>query len=422
MASGEKNVVTCVEFGTHAVRVLHGMKDRDGSIEILGFGQAPSGDAVRKGEIVQSRAAAAALDKALAEADRTSGNIRARHTVYCIVNGPSVTGVQCKGTASIGADRKVRKNHVESAVQKAINSFSGQEQTVLNYFDSFFLLDSHTQVQDPEGESASRLTACLHVISVREQVRKSMNDLLRDRGFEEKINYVSAGIASVYGVLQEKEKNDGVLLINLGSGVTSYTAVRRDGILASGVLGVGVDNIANDLSIGLELPMDLCRRMLQDGSDLFSRIGRGDAFLETDGPLAGTKRKIPLGSAETIVSCRLQEIFSILREILEQNGCLHQMESGIVLCGGGALVPTVRQLLSSSMRLPVRLGNPPDSGNIPEELSPPVCYASLLGLLRYALDEGDRTASSVKKVGDVLEGFGDQMIRKVKDLMGAFKI
>lgn len=422
MASGDKKIITCVEFGTRSVRVLHGVKEKDNSLTVLGFGQAFPGEAVRKGEVVQIRAAGEALGKALGEADKQAGhNIRQRRSVYCIINGPSVTGQQSEGSVLTGDDRKVRKNHIESAVQKAMDISPGQDQVLLNSFDSCFLLDSHTRVQDPEGENASRLTACLHIISVGRQQRMTLWNLLRDRGFEEDIHFVSAGIASVYGVLTEREKQEGVLLIDLGCGVTNYVAIRRDGILCSGVLGVGTDNIANDLSVGLELPIDYCRKMLLD-KELFRRIGKGDAFLETPGPVAGTKRKIPLGSVETIIRYRLQEIFSILREHLEQQKCTHLIESGIVLCGGGSLIPPVRQLLASSMRMPLRPGNPQGFKSLPDEMDFPVCYTSLLGLLKYAANEEDFSPSSVKKMGDVLEGFGDQLFRKIKDFMGAFKL
>ena len=423
MASGDKNMVTCVEFGTRSVRVLHGVKEKDGAFSILGFGQALSGEAVRKGEVVQSRPAAAALDKALAEADKEAGSsLRGKRSVYCIINGPSLTGQQYEGSVSIGDNHRIQKKHIESAIQKALNVSPDPDQITLGSFDSFFLLDSHTRVQNPEGESASRLTAYVHSFSARKQTLVTLRNLLRDRGFEEDVKFAASSVASAYGVLQERDKQAGVLLIDMGCGVTDYIAIHRDGILASGVLGVGTDNIANDLSIGLELPIDYCRNILQD-KELFSRIGKGDAFLETPGPVPGTKRKIPLGSVDTIVCYRIQEIFSILREQLDQKNCTHLLEAGIVLCGGGTLVPPVRQLLGQTMRMPLRFGNPRGFDILPEEMEAhPACCASLLGLLRYAFEEDNAEDSSSGKVSDILERFGDQIFRKIKDVMGVIKI
>ena len=62
MAAIEKNLITCVEFGTHSIRVLHGTRDKAGNPVVLGVGQAPSDGAVCKGEIIQAKQAAAALD------------------------------------------------------------------------------------------------------------------------------------------------------------------------------------------------------------------------------------------------------------------------------------------------------------------------------------------------------------------------
>ena len=100
----------------------------------------------------------------------------------------------------------------------------------------------------------------------------------------------------------------------------------------------------------------------------------GEPYIEVGGPVSGTKRKIPVGSYERIIELRLQEIFSILREQLDPRTCTPQLESGIVFCGGGAMLAAARKNLEETMRMPVRQGIPAGFSGAMTELENPIRY------------------------------------------------
>ena len=425
MATYDKNLITCVEFGTHSIRALHGICDKAGNPVVLGVGQEPSDGCICKGEIIDPQKAQQAsmiLGKALADADKSAGIVNDRRRVYCIVNGAGVVSRQGEGQVFIYTDdHKIHQTHIMEAVNKAQNIALPPDQVLLGSFDSYFLLDSQTRTSNPEGVTATRLDAFLHILSMNRKPMEVIRSILREQGFEDQIEFVFSPVAAAYGTLDEKEKNDGVLLIDMGAGVTSYIVIRRDGILSSGVLPVGTDNIANDLSIGLDLGIDQCRKMLIDPK-LAARIKSGEPYIEAGGPVSGTKRKIPVGSYERIIELRLQEIFSILRERLDPRTRTPQLESGIVFCGGGAMLQTARKNLEEIMRMPVRQGVPIGFSGAMTELENSVRYAALLGLLKYVtLVETDRNKSGMK-IGDVFEGLGENLFQKVKDLTKVFRI
>ena len=422
MASYDKNLITAVEFGTHSIRAMHGTCDKAGNPVVLGIGQESSDGTVCKGEIVQPQRAAAILEKVLADADKSAGIVNERRNVYCIANGACVTSRQGEGQVFIYTeDRKIQPAHIMEAVNKAQNVLLPADQVLLGSFDSYFLLDSHTRASDPTGMTASRLDAFIHIFSMSGKQLETTRKILREQGFEERIELVFSPVAAAYGVLEDKEKNNGVLLIDMGAGVTSYIVICRDGILASGALPVGTDNIANDLSIGLDLGIDQCRKMLTDPK-LERKILSGEPYIETGGPVSGIKRKIPVGSYERIIELRLQEIFSILRERLDPRTCTPQLESGIVFCGGGALIPAARKNLKEIMGMQVRLGVPAGYSGAMTELENPVRHASLLGLLKYATSNESGGNSSGTRIGDALEGLGENLFQKAKDFIKVFKI
>ena len=422
MATHEKNLITCVEFGTHSIRALHGSRDKAGNPVVLGVGQVPSDGAVCKGEIVQAEQAAIALGKALAAADQSAGVVSERRQVCCIVNGASIVSRIGEGQVFIySEDHKVRQSHILEAVNKAQNLALPPDQVFLGSFDSYFLLDSQTRVSDPAGMTASRLDAFLHIFSMGRRQMEATRAILREIGFEERIEFIFSPVSAAFGVLEDKEKTNGVLLIDMGAGVTSWIVIRRDGILASGALPIGTDNLANDLSIGLDLGIDFCRKMLID-QNLTRRIQSGEPYIETGGPVSGTKRKIPVGSFERIIDLRLREIFSILRERLDPRTCTPQLEAGIVFCGGGAMIPAARKVLSEVMRMPVRPGAPFGLSGAMTELENPLRNAALLGLLKYAAALDGRADDSGSRIGDALEGFGENLFRKMKNITKVFKI
>lgn len=423
MASYEKNMITCVEFGTHMIRALHGTRDKAGNPMVLGIGQVPSEGAVCKGEVVDCKAAAAALARALDDADKSAGIVCERRNAHCIINGASVSSRQGEGKVMIyDDDHKVRRSHINEAVNNAQSLSLPPDQVYLNSFDSFFILDSRRRVQNPEGQTAERLDAFLHILAAQRSAVDTIRSIMRELGFEEKINCVFSSVASAYGVLQDEEKHDGVLLIDMGAGVTDYIVIQRDGVLMSGVLPIGTDHIANDLSIGLELSVDQCRKFLIDQT-LSRKIAAGEPFIEVSGSIHGTKRRIPVGSFERIMDLRLRETFSILRERLDPRTCAPQTERGIVFCGGGALIPSVRKVLGEDMRMPVRTGMPFGISGAMTGLENPCRFAALLGLLKYVVaSEADSNGDGIGKFGDALEDLGESFVKKVKDITKVFKI
>ena len=90
-----------------------------------------------------------------------------------------------------------------------------------------------------------------------------------------------------------------------------YIFVHDEGVFLSGVLPVGMDNLVNDLAVGLDLTQEQARKFLLEGKiDQLKRSGEAFLHLPVSSELY---RNIPVGSFEKIMELRLNEMFSILR-------------------------------------------------------------------------------------------------------------
>ena len=410
MAYG-KNLYTLIEFGTDKIAVLSGICN-GGNPEIVSFVQRSSAGSVMKGTVTDYNAAAEILQELLETADENSPSSYERKKVYFLLSGGSVVSYRGEGTVFVNSpDHKITEKQINDATAEAQKTVISADLSIFNSFDSYFLLDRQKRVQDPYGQIAERLDAYLHIIATERKQIESINVILRDLGFENGGEGVFSGIASAFGTLSLDERKKGVFLVDFGAGCCDYVMIHDDGVLFSGVLPVGTSHVANDLSIGLKLPFDFCMRFLRE-SRLEECRRNGQSFVEYAS--AGKTRKIPIVSFEKIMNLRLRETFSILRDQLEKAGLLEFLNTGVVLCGGGAMIPSAQEAAREVFHCHVRIG---EAFGIAGAMSSfeyaPSCYTAIQGLLKYAVEyENEERQSTVDGFRDMIAGLGERFLSK----------
>ena len=370
-------------MGTSKFCVLVGEVDENGHLDVIGRGEAPSAGSVVKGEIVDMEKAGDQLAKALEEADRASGrSLALSHLMMVVVTGCGISSQPGVGMVLIRNDEHV----VTEAERREANDNArvlnlAAERKIINTSESFFLVDGR-RVSNPLRHHGSKLEAHIHIVHGISARVDNFRNLLRESGFEDTdIDVVFSPVAADFGVLSEREREDGVLLIDLGAGCTEYVMEYDNGLCASGVLQVGMEHVANDLSIGLGLSIDQCRKLLVSG-ELERASQQGQSHLTLRGG-TGSERSIPLCSFDTIIDFRLREIFSIVRRQLELAGSPRSLAAGGVLTGGGALFPRARELFSEVFDLACQVAQPRDAEGAITDLASPR-YSAVWGALKIA--------------------------------------
>ena len=378
-----RNIISAVEMGTSKFCVLVGEVDDNGHLDVIGRGEAPSAGSVVKGEIVDMEKAGDQLGKALEEADRASGrSLALSHLMMVVVTGCGIASQPGVGMVLIRNDEHV----VTDAERREANDNArvlnlAAERKIINTSESFFLVDGR-RVSNPLRHHGSKLEAHIHIVHGISARVDNFRNLLRESGFEDTdIDVVFSPVASDFGVLSEREREDGVLLIDLGAGCTEYVMEYDNGLCASGVLQIGMEHVANDLSIGLGLSIDQCRKLLVSG-ELERASQQGLSHLTLRGG-TGSERSIPLCSFDTIIDFRLREIFTIVRRQLELAGSPRSLAAGGVLTGGGALFPRARELFSEVFDLACQVAQPRDAEGAITDLASPR-YSAVWGALKIA--------------------------------------
>ena len=417
-----RDIVCSVEIGTSKICVLLGEISGDGQVEVIGRGLVPSAGTVVKGEICNYPALLPLLEKAVDEADASSGGrLGDCRLVHVLVTGCGISSQQGVGSSTIRNDERIvteaeRREAMENA--QVLNLAGDRE--ILNCSETFFKVDGR-RVSDPLQQRGARLETHVHVVHGIAARLDVFRRAVADAGFGDVDTEVTFSVlADDFAVLTDEEREQGVLLVDLGAGCTEYIVEYDRGICASGVIQLGMEHVANDLSVAMNLNIDLCRRMLADGT-----LGRMRAenreYLEFRGS-AGHLRKIPFSSFETVIDWRLREIFEIIREQLAGSGAPHSLDAGGVLTGGGASFFRSEELFREVFELDCRKRIPADVGGVLTGLDDPR-YTSVWGGLKLAahfLGEYDETRRPFDSLVDGLNrmwGSGKTTLKNIKKVI-----
>jgi len=169
--------------------------------------------------------------------------------------------------------------------------------------------------------------------------------------------------------------------VDIGAGKTEYLVYFYRGVCASGVIPLGMEHVANDLSIGLKLHIDACRRLLENGT-LAKAIQEKKSSLELPGS-TGRMMTIPLTSFEVIVDARIREIFELIRRQLREKNAPRALGAGGILTGGGAEYFRSRELFCDIFDMNCRIGIPANAPGAGFDLDSPR-FSAIWGALKVA--------------------------------------
>ncbi|MBR5621100.1 cell division protein FtsA [Candidatus Saccharibacteria bacterium] len=380
-----------LDVGTENVRAVVATVAKDGSISVVGYNEGPDAG-MRKGVVANLTGPAESIDKMLGEVERMSGY--EVNSAYVSINGAHVMSVKATGMIAVGAeDHEITGDDLARVEQAAVVGRVPANRDIIDVLPLNYTLDGQKGIKDPLGMTGSRLELEASVISALApnsiNLRKATEGA---RVTAERL--VPSVVAAARAVLSEKQMENGVAVVDLGSATTSVAIFEEGDLQYVGVLPVGAHNITNDLAIVLqiepEVAEDIKRRFVAKSLD--GEAPEGEIMVKK----GHTEMAFARSEVNEIVEARLAEIFDGVRKELKNAKYDRRLPEGIVLVGGGAKLKDIAVYAREALEASIKIGIPKGLGGVADAIAKPE-YAAAVGLAMMAAKEGSQQMRSLNK-------------------------
>jgi cell division protein FtsA len=375
MSKDNRDLLVGLDIGTSKVVALVAELSPEGQFNVLGLGQTSS-KGLKKGVVVNIEATVQSIQKALEEAELMSD--RRIIQVFTGIAGNHIVSFNSSGMVAI-RDKEVGTGDVERVLEtaKAINIPTDQQ--ILHILIQEFIIDGQEDVREPIGMSGLRLEVKVHIVTGAVSAAQNIVKCVRRCGLEVN-DLILQPLASSLAVLTDDEKELGVVLIDIGGGTTDIAIYSQGSIRHTAVIPIAGDQITNDIAMALRTPTI-------EAEDLKIHHGvakqeLADATAMIDVPGVGDREPRPMSkqALAAVIEPRVEELFTLVRNIVRESGYEDMVSSGIVLTGGTAMMPGMVELAEQVFLKHARIGSPEYRGHLHEVLRSPR-YSTGLGLL-----------------------------------------
>ncbi len=424
-----KRIISALDVGSSKVCAVIASCEDESAPQVIGVASQPS-VGIKKGVVVNIDDAINTIASTLEAAERMAGITVP--SVYLSVSGKHITSINNKGVVAVSTEEIV-SDDVFRAIESARTISIPPGREILHVIPREFIVDSQGGVKDPVSMTGTRLEVDAHIVSATSTVLHNLLKCVQQLGLKVD-DVVFSGWASSTAVLTDTEKELGVMLLDIGGGVTSINTFVEDAITYSGCVPFGGLNVTSDLAIGLRVNLDDAERIKANAADLLKGKSRSSKSVDVN-PKEGKKSKkskskvIDVSSLgiegtkevdrelfEEIIEARLSEIFDLVIAQISQAGSDVAMPAGVVLTGGCALLPNITKITKKVLKVPARIGYPKGLEGLVDEISSPA-YSTIQGLVLY----GTGTNGEARLSEPISGGGGDGVGNIFSKVGGWFK-
>lgn len=404
MRKEHTNLLVGLDIGTSKVVAAVAELRDDNTLEVIGMGQTES-RGLKKGGVVNIETTVQSIQKALEEAELMADCKIAE--VYASISGSHIRGFNSSGMVAI-KEKEVAQTDVARVLEtaKAVNIPTDHQ--ILHVITQEFMIDGQGGVREPVGMSGIRLETKVHIVTSAVSAAQNIIKCVHRCGLEV-CDLILQPIASSMSTLTEDEKELGAVLVDIGSGTTDIAVYSEGAIRHTAVIPIAGDQITNDIAMALRTPTadaeeikiryGLAKQVLADPGELIEVNGVGDR-----GP-----RSLSRQALAAVIEPRVDELLSLVHQVVRESGYEELLSSGIVLTGGTALMAGMVELAEDIFLKPARVGIPNYHGNLHEVMCNPR-YSVVMGLLQEARIQniqGDKMT--------VRSGQSKQILTRIKD-------
>lgn len=330
-----RNIITGIDAGSSAVRVIVAEQKNNGGLNILGVGQKQS-EGIKRGYISNLDDAIKSFIAAIRIAEKTAG-IPVKKAIISI-GGISLSSIKSKGAVMVSrADGEITDFDVRRAIEQSeANLPNISNKRIIHTIPTSFKIDNSQIFGRPTGMKGTKLEAEILFITCLNQHVLDMIKAVEETGVNVE-DVIAAPLALSQTTLSKTQKETGCVLADIGANTMSLVVFEEGLPISLEVFPIGSTHITNDIALGLKISLDDAENIKIHYSDSLGKEKE--------------KRKI-----FNIIEARLSDIFDLIESHLKKINRNEMLPAGIILTGGGSNLFNLEDIAKSSLKLPAKIG------------------------------------------------------------------
>ena len=342
------NFVASIDIGTEKIALLAADIEDAGHLRIIAHNFCSS-DGVKKGSLSSIDSLARVITKLIEKTKKDFG-----YKVELARINISDTHLTCTdGKGKVSIDEAVTSLDLDSVLESAMAMSTPTNKEKLHIIKKKFTINENEVVDNPLEMEAEVLESKVHIVTVSSSSIRNIERCLEQSELAaEKI--VLNSIAKSHALLSQEDKDSGVCLVDIGAGVTSYSVYNEEGIVRSGIIAIGGDEVTQEIAYAFDTSLEEAKRLKENYGVARSATLNEDKFIH----FTQNKKEHQLSSLELseVIEEAYREIFKLLNNELKHHNLVGVIKSGFVLCGGGAQINSIVELVRDFFSKRVKIG------------------------------------------------------------------
>lgn len=322
-------------------------------LRILGVGVART-EGMTRATVTNLEATTESIRESIQAAELMAGHEVER--AYVGVAGVHAHVARSRGVVAVSG-AEVHASHLRQVEEVGRAVAIPPDRELIHALCQEYAVDGRGGIEDPIGMTATRLESDVCLVTADSTACRDLRRAV-DRAGYRPAELVLEPLASSLAVLRDAEREAEVALVEMGAANTDVVVFHGRRVRYMRSLPWGANTVTRDIARGLGVPEDEAARL----KDRHGAARRADVDaaerLELSGPSGGPARDIARDLLAHIIEQRMDEIFGLVYEQLDDAGLLDRLGAGVVLTGEGVSLPGTVELARSVFNLPVRLGEP----------------------------------------------------------------
>ena len=383
----EEIIVVGLDIGTTKVVAVVGQRDEaTGKINILGYGKTESTGVVR-GSVINIEKTAEAVKRAVEQATVTS-NVEIKEVYVGIAGQHIETEIRELSFVRANSEEVFSRREIEDLKLMVSRGSVAAGRKIIHVIPRTFSVDGEGEFSEDNivGMVGADIHVKFNVITADEVAMRNIQRSVEMAGLE--LNgFILEPLVSAEAVLDESDKEAGVVLVDIGGGTTDVAMFLNGILVHTAVIPLAGNVITNDIKVGCTILPKQAEALKVKFGSAFPDKNSDEQVVSIPILRGNTSKEISLKQLATIIRPRVDEIFSSVScEIANCECNLDQFIGGVVLTGGGSKLKHVGAVCEFHTRLETRLGSPKEhlTADSPAELSDPI-FATAIGLVLYGV-------------------------------------